>query len=157
MLFHDVDRFHEASASGDHVFDDDELFAGFDFESAAHDESAVVVFLGEDVGFAELACDLLSDNDAAEGGGDDGVAVDGAELLGEGGADLLGDLGVAQQEGALEKFPAVQAGAEDKMAVEEGAGLAEEIEKFVLGHDAGAFTKERFASWRLRNSLASLP
>jgi hypothetical protein len=51
----------------------------------------------------------------------------------------------------------VQAGAEDEVAVEEGAGLAEEIEEVGLVHDAGALTNERFASWRLRNSLANLP
>jgi hypothetical protein len=103
-------------------------------EAAAHDERAIVVFFGKDVRLAQLARDFLSDNDAAEGGGDDGVAVDAAELRGESGADLLGDLGVTQEEGALEKFAAVQAGTEDEVSVEKRAGLAEEVEKFGLGH-----------------------
>jgi hypothetical protein len=55
-------------------------------------------------------------------------------LCGERGADLFRDFGVTQKERALEKFAAVQAGAEDEMAVEEGAGLAEEIEEVALGH-----------------------
>jgi hypothetical protein len=76
----------------------------------------------------------LSDNDAAERGGDDGVAVDAAELRGECAADLFRDLGVTEEEGALEKFAAVQSGTEDEMSVEEGAGLAEEVEEVGLGH-----------------------
>ena len=107
VFFHDVDGFHEAATAGDHVFDDDELFAGFDLESAAHDERALVVLLGENVRLAQLAGDFLSDEDSAEGGGDDGFALDAADLIREGCADLLRDLGVAEEERALEKFPAM--------------------------------------------------
>jgi hypothetical protein len=134
VLFDDVDGLHESASAGDDVFDDDETFAGLDLETAAHDERAIVVFFGENVRLTQLARDFLSDNDAAEGGGDDGVAFDVAELRGESGADLLGDLGVTQEEGALEKLAAVQAGAEDEVSVEKRAGLAEEVEEFGLGH-----------------------
>jgi hypothetical protein len=47
---------------------------------------------------------------------------------------LFRDFGVTQKEGALEKFAAVQSGTEDEMSVEEGAGLAEEVEEVGLGH-----------------------
>ena len=134
VFFHDVDGFQEASAAGDDVFDDDEAFAGFDLEPAAQDECSLVVLFGKDMRLAQLAGDFLSDQDAAEGGGDDGVAVDAAELIGEGGADLLGDFRIAEEQRALEKFAAVQAGAQDEMSMQQRTGLAEEGEEVGLGH-----------------------
>ena len=89
------------------------------------------------MGLAQLACDLLSDQDAAQGRGDHGVKLGAAELVGKGAADAFGHLGIAQEEGALEKLAAVQAGAEDEVAVEEGAGLAEKFEDVVLIHGKG--------------------
>jgi len=81
-----------------------------------------------------LAGDLLSDQDAAQGWGDHGVKLGIAELVGKGAADAFGHLGIAQEEGALEKLAAVQAGAEDEVAVEKGAGLAEKFEDGGLVH-----------------------
>jgi hypothetical protein len=65
------------------------------------------------------------------------VAIGVFPLVGKGAADAFGYLGVAQEEGALEKLAAVQAGAEDEVAVEEGAGLAEKFEDVVLIHGKG--------------------
>ena len=132
MLFDDVDRFHEAATAGDHVLDHGEAFAGTDGEAAAKDKGASVVLFAENVGLAQLAGDFLSDQDAAEGGRDHGVERGAVEASGEGAADAFGHLGIAQEEGALEKLAAVQAGAEDEVAVEEGAGLAEKFEDVVL-------------------------
>ncbi len=134
VLLDDIDGLHEAAAAGDDVFNHGETLAGLDGETAAENEGAGVIFFGENVGFAELAGDFLTDEDATEGGGNDGVKLGAAELVGEGAADAFGHLGVAQKEGALEELAAVQAGAEDEVAVEEGAGLAEEGKNVVLGH-----------------------
>ncbi len=59
------------------------------------------------------------------------VASNCAELVRQHAADLRGDGGVLQQQGALEKLAAMETGAKDKMPVKQGAGLAEQIEDFV--------------------------
>jgi hypothetical protein len=46
---------------------------------------------------------------------------------------LRGDAGVLEKNGALEELPAVQAGTQDEMAVQQGTGLAEE-RKQILAH-----------------------
>jgi hypothetical protein len=67
----DVDGFLDAAALGDDVLNDEDFFAGGDFEAAAEDEFAVFLFDEDEAGF-ELACDFLAEHEAAHGGGDDG-------------------------------------------------------------------------------------
>jgi len=127
----DLDGLLNAAATGDDILSNHEALAGGDLKTSAQDESAVAVFFHKDVFFAQMAGDLLADNDAADGRGDDGGGFEGFELLGEHAADLGGDGGILQQEGALEKFTTVKTAAKDEVPVEERAGFAEEIEDFV--------------------------
>ena len=131
----DLDGFLDAAATGDDILGDDEALAGSDLKTPAQDESAVAVFFHEDVFFAQMAGDFLADDDAADGRGDDGCRFEGFELFGEHSADLGGDGGILQQQGALEKLTTVKTAAKDEVPVEERAGFAEEIEDFV--HETG--------------------
>ena len=131
----DLDGFLNAAATCDDILGDDEALAGGDLKTPAQDESAVAVFFHKDVFFAQMAGDLLADDDTADGRGDDGGGFEGFELLGEHAADLGGDGGILQQQGALEKLATVKTAAKDEVPVEERAGFAEEIEDFV--HETG--------------------
>ena len=66
------------------------------------------------------------------------VAFDGAQFFREPPTDVGRDLGVLEEQGALEKLPAVQTGAQDKMTVEQRAGLAEERQE-IVAHEARLF------------------
>jgi hypothetical protein len=127
----DLDGFLNAAATGDDILGDDETLAGGDLKTSAQDESTVAVFFHEDVFFAQMAGDLLADDDSADGRGDDGGGFEGFELFGEHAADLGGDGGILQQQGALEKLTTVKTAAKDEVPVEKRAGFAEEIEDFV--------------------------
>ena len=74
MLAHNIDRFLNAAATSDDVFSDDETFVGGNREAATEDEAAGL-FLDKNVAFAQRATYFLSDNDPAEGRGDDSVAL----------------------------------------------------------------------------------
>ena len=132
MRADDVDRFLNASAARDHVFGDNEAFALVDLESAPQSESAGF-FFDKDVAFAQRAPDFLADDDPAEGRGDHGVAIEVAQLICELLANLRRDPGVLKENGALEILAAVQAGAQNEMAVEQRAGFAKKREK-VFAH-----------------------
>ena len=111
---HNVDRFLDASAPGHNVFRDDKPFTFADVESAPQNQSACFLF-HEDVAFAQGAADFLTDNDSAEGGGDHGVTIEWAELIGEPPTNLGGDVRVLQEQGALKILAAVQPGTQDKI------------------------------------------
>lgn len=130
----DFHGFDQTSAAGHDILDHDEAFAGGDGEAAPQDKGALIIFLRENVGFAELAGDFVSGQDSAEGGGNHGVEIQTAQFVGECAADLRSGLRVAQQEGTLEKFAAVQAGAQDEMSAQERAGAVEEFKGFGLCH-----------------------
>ena len=131
----DLDGFLNAAAACYHILGDDEALARADLKTSTQDESAVAVFFHKDVFFGQMAGDLLADDDTANGRGDNGRGFEGFELLGEHSADLCGDGGILQQQGALEKLTTVKTAAKDEVPVEERAGFAEEIEDFV--HETG--------------------
>ena len=109
--------------------------AGGEGEAAPHDEH-VVFLLRKDVPGLGLAGDLLADHEAAHRGGQHGLERVtlrlGNQQLGEtlDGIHALADLG------ALEIVAAVQAGAQDKVPLQQGAGPGEDVENFRLfgGH-----------------------
>jgi len=129
----DVDGFLDAAALGDDILDDEDFFAGGDFKAAAEDEFAVIFFDEDESGF-ELAGDFLAEDKSAHGGGDYGDGGEGTDFGGEGGAEFLDGGHLLEGEGALEKAAAVESAAQDEMAVEQGAGVAEDLEDFVFGH-----------------------
>jgi len=133
VILDDLDGFLNAAATGDDILGDEETLAGADLKTSTQDEAAVAVFFHKDVLFAQMAGDLLADDDAADGRGDDGCRLERFELLSEHAADLGGDGGILQQQGALEKLTTMKTAAKDEVPVEERAGFAEEIEDFVHG------------------------
>jgi hypothetical protein len=126
----DIDRFLDAPAAGHDVFGYNEPFVRPDLKTAPQDETTGF-FFDEDVALPEGAAHFLTDDDSAEGGGDDGVALDIAQLIGQPSANVGGDVGMLQEQCALEKLPAVQARPQNEMTVEQSAGLSEEGEQIV--------------------------
>ena len=76
------------------------------------------LFLHKDVAFPKRAADFLADNDAAQSRGDNRVAFYSAQFISEPSTHLGGDFRVLQEQRTLKKLPAVQARAQNKMAVE---------------------------------------
>ncbi len=74
----------------------------------------------------------MADNDSRESRRNDGVAFDRAQLLGQGTADLGSDVGILQEERALEIFPAVQPRAEDEMPLKQRAVRRNKASKSLL-------------------------
>ena len=132
---HDVDGFLHAAALGDDVLEDEDFFAGRDFEPAAEDEFAFLLFHKNETQ-AELARDFLADDEAAHRGCDDGGRAEGAEFFRKRAAEFFDDRHLLEREGALEKLAAVQPAAKDEVAFEERAGLAEKSECFGVRHAA---------------------
>jgi hypothetical protein len=128
----DVDGFLNAAATRDDVLGHDEPFVRPDLETAPENQAASL-FLHKNVAFPERAPDFLADNDAAKGRGNDGIALDTAQLISEPRANVGSDVRVLQEQRTLEELPAVQAGAQNEMAVEQRPSLPEEREK-IVGH-----------------------
>jgi hypothetical protein len=119
-----VDCFLYAATASHHVFDDDEFFIWRNLKTASQNKFAIF-FFDKDVAFAQRPRDFLADNNSAQGRGDDRVAIEFAELVGEPSADFCSDVRVLKKYCALEILPAVQAGAQNEMAIEQRPGFAE--------------------------------
>jgi hypothetical protein len=126
----DIDGFLDAPAAGHHILGHNEPFVRPDLKTAPQGETAGF-FFHEDMAFRERAPNFLADDDSTEGRGDDGVALDVAQLIGEPSANVRGDVGVLKEQGALEKLPAVKARPQNEMAVEQRSGLPKEREQIV--------------------------
>jgi hypothetical protein len=133
----DIDGFLDATAASDHILGDDEALVRPNLETAPQHQTAFM-FLGKDVAFPEGAAHFLADDDAAQGRGNDSVALDASEFIRELAANLGCDVGMLEKQGTLEKLPAVQAGAQDEMPVKQRAGFSEEREQ-ILAHFVGRF------------------
>jgi hypothetical protein len=132
MRADDVDRFLDASASGYDVFGHDEPLVGPNLKTTPEDEAAHV-FFHENVPFPERAAHFLADNDATKGRGDDGVAFESAQFIREPSTNIGGNVGMLQKQRALEKLPAVQARAQNEMALKQRPSPAKE-RKQILAH-----------------------
>ena len=128
----DVDRLLHAAAACDHVFGYDKSLVRPDLKTAPQYEAASF-FLHENVAFPERAPDFLADNNPAEGRGNDGVAFEGAQLVGEPSANISGNLGMLKQQRALEELTTVQTRPQNEMTVEQRPSLPEE-RKQILAH-----------------------
>ena len=93
-----------------------------------------MVALNKDEAQPKLAGNFLSDDETAHRRGDDGGRAQGPEFVGKRRAEAFDDGHLLKREGALEKLPAMQAAAEDEMAFEQRAGLAEKLEGFFIRH-----------------------
>jgi hypothetical protein len=132
MRANDIHGFLDASAARDHVLGHDEPLVRPNLETAPQNETTFV-FFRKDVAFPKGAAHFLANDDAAQGGRNDGIAIQSAKLVGQPPANGRRDVGMLQKERTLEELPAVQAGAQDKMAVEQRAGLPKEREQ-ILAH-----------------------
>ena len=133
VCVHDIDRLLDAPAACDNVFGDDEFFALVDRKPTSQSEAAGF-FLDKDVTLTQGATDFLPDDDAAEGRGDDGVAIERAQFISQLSAHALRDVGVLQQKRALKILATVQTGTQNKVTVEQRTSFAEEGKK-ILAHD----------------------
>lgn len=121
---HNVNCFLDPSAARNDILRDDEPFVRPNLKSAPQDEAPGVLF-DEDVAFSECAAYFLADNNSTQGRGDDGVAVQRTQFVGESSAYFSGDVGVLEEERTLEKLPAMKSRPQNEMTVEERSGLAE--------------------------------
>lgn len=136
VLANDIESFLDAAAFGDDVFDDEDFFAGRNLEAAAKGEFAFLLF-DEDEANAELAGDFLAEHEAAHGRRNDGSSAEVANFGGEFSAEFFDDGHLLEGEGALEKLAAMKATAKDEMAFEQSAGVAEDLENVLSGHESG--------------------
>jgi hypothetical protein len=127
MVAHDLDCLLHTAATRHDILRHDETLAGFDFEPPAQNESAIAVFLDEDVSFAKMAGDFLPDDDASHCWRDDRFSLIGAEFFREHAADLSSNGCVLQEQCTLEKFTTVKAAPQNKVAMKESSRLFEEI------------------------------
>jgi hypothetical protein len=134
FLFDDADRLACGTASGPHVFDYQNAFAGLQFESAAQCHLAGAVAFNEQRADIQRTSDFVADNDAAECGRNDaGYAVI-FEALSEGVSELFGALGMLEDKSTLDVGAAVASAGKFEVAGANGAHLFEELENFVALH-----------------------
>ncbi len=126
----DGDGLGDAAAFGNDVFEHEKTFPGRNGEATSEDER-VVLFFGENVFLGKLASDFMADKQPADGWRNHGVGFDMAHFFRELAADLRGDDRILQEQGALEKLPAVQARTENEMPLEKGVRLPKQIENFL--------------------------
>ena len=100
----DIERFLDAASLGHHILDDQQAFFGMDPESSTQDKSPLLL-LDENEAALQLSCDLLSDDQAAHGGRDDGLDVESGSFRCERGTETLHDRHLLQGLGALEELP----------------------------------------------------
>jgi hypothetical protein len=83
------------------------------------------------------AANLLANNDSAQSGRNHRVALDRPQFIREPGANISRDSGMLEEQSALEKLPAMQAGAQHEMSIEERACLAEKRKQIFAHADLG--------------------
>jgi len=125
---YDIDRFLNPPTTGHDVFDDDKLLIRRNLETAAQDKFALI-FFDKNVAFAKRASDFLADNNPAESRGNHPVTVKLAQFFGQRATNFCGNVGMLEQQRALEILATVQTGAQDKVAIKKCAGFAKEREK----------------------------
>ena len=81
-----------------------------------------------------MAGDLLADDEAAHGGGNDGGRAEVADFGGEFSAELFDDRHLLQSNGALKELAAVESAAENEVALKKRAGVAEDLEDVFVSH-----------------------
>jgi len=133
VLADDLQSFLDASAFGDHIFDDEDFFARRNFESATEGEFAFLLF-DENEPDTKLASDFLAKNEAAHGGRNNGGSAEVADLGGEFSTEFFDDGHFLKGEGALEELSAVEPAAKDKVAFKQRARVAEDLENVAVGH-----------------------
>ena len=120
---HDIDGFLHPAAARDYILNDDERFARADFKSAPQHQTAFFLF-GEDVALIQCAADLVTDDNPTERGRNDRIARHRPELFGQSMADAFRNARMLEDHRALEKLPAMEAGPQDEMAIQQRVGIS---------------------------------
>jgi hypothetical protein len=128
----DVEALLGATAAGDDVFGDNHALAGTESEITAQHE-LVVFFFNEDETDAELASDLLADDESAHRRSKDGIARVRGEFRAEQFNQTRDLIHVLANLGTLEEVAAVETGAQDEVTSQEGLRITENLEDFFLG------------------------
>ena len=134
-FLHKLDGLLDASAFGHDVFRDNHAFARLDREAAFENE--LIVDLVGEYGFEfKRTGDFLTDEETADGGGDDGVRLNSPlrHAAGEFGAETFAACGVDEYKSALEKAVAVFAAAEFEVTREQSSGVLKFLDDLFLGH-----------------------
>ncbi len=130
----DVERLLHAPALGDDVLDDQHFLTGGDFESAPQNQFAVVIFFRKNKARAQLPRHLLPDDQAAHRRGNDRGGAERPHPVGQRGPQFLHRGHLLQSQGALEELAAVQTAAQNEVPFQQRAGLAKNLQRFVLRH-----------------------
>jgi hypothetical protein len=134
----DVDGFFGGAAGGPDVFDDQDVLIGLQREAAAKSHGAAAIALGEEsrnaaaegvFGIRKGASDFLPDDDAAKRWGDYRVDTRIRKQSGESLAELLGETGILQDQGALHISVAVASAREFEVPAADGAGEFEGVQE----------------------------
>jgi hypothetical protein len=137
---HDVNCFLNPSAAGHDILRDDKPFVRPDLKPAPQDKAPRLLF-GEDVALSQGAAHFLADNNSTEGRGDDGVAVQPTQLVGQPSANITRDVGVLEEKRTLKKLPAVKSRSQNEMALQQCAGFPEEREQVVASQRCGRLVR----------------
>jgi hypothetical protein len=138
MRTNNVDCFLHASTARHDIFDDDEALVFDDFETAAQDEFAILLF-DKNMAFAKRASDFLPDDESAESRGDDRIAIEFAQFVGEPCTNFCGNVGMLEQQRALKILATVQTGAQDEVAIKQCAGFAKKRDQIFAHRCCMAF------------------
>ena len=122
-----------AAPFGHDVFDHENFLAGSNFESASQGQFAFF-FLDKDEAKAELAGYFLAEHQPAHGRRNDGGGAQVPDFPREFAAEFFDGRHLLQREGALEILAAVQAAAENEMAFQKRAAVAEDLENLGFSH-----------------------
>ena len=124
------------------------------FKSRFVPENLAILFFDKDVAFAQVAADFLADNNSAEGRGDDRVAIKFAQVIGEPSTNSCRNVGMLKKYRALEILPAVQAGVQNEVAIEQGTSFAKKGEKiFAHGESKSARRQGRLRQHAMARAL----
>ena len=133
MVSDDLKGFLNAAALGDNILDDQHPLIRGDLETTSEDQFSLLL-LREDEAATQLPGDLLSDDQAAHGGGDHRLYPEVRSFRRDRGAEFLDHRHLLERLCALKELAGMQSAAKDEVTFEEGSGLAEEIECFCVRH-----------------------
>jgi len=126
MLLNNVDRFLNFSTSGYDILGNQKTLSRLNCKSSPKHQPAVF-FLREDMSFCQVTGYFLADDDSSESRRNDRIELQTGKLRRQFTTNPGGYVGVLQHEGALKILPAVQAGAEDKVAAQQSSGSLKQI------------------------------
>ena len=111
-------------SSGHDIFGHDEALARHNLKPASQNQFPIL-FFGENVALTEGSTDFLSNNDAAHSRRNDGVTFHLCEFRCKVATDFGRDIRVLKDQSTLEVLPAVQAGTENEVAIQQSTRFLE--------------------------------